>query len=135
MKTKHTILVAEDDEVNFYFLESILSKEFQLLHAVSGEEIIKLFADNPEISVILMDIKMPGEYDGYETTKKIRETDQQVPIIAQTAYAMESDKVKALDAGCNDYISKPYNPDNLISLVRKYCGGKENKVKSVKTLL
>jgi len=118
---KHTILVAEDDEVNFYFLEKILSKEFKLLHAENGEETLQLFKDNPEISLVLMDIKMPGEFDGFDITQKIREINSQIPVIAQTAYAMESDKIKALEAGCNDYISKPYNPGNLKQLIRQYC--------------
>ena len=67
-----------------------------------------------------MDIKLPGNYDGLDATRIIREMNQEVPIIAQTAYAMESDKTKALEAGCNDYISKPYSPGNLKSLIRKY---------------
>ena len=118
---KHTVLIAEDDEVNYYFMEKVLSKEFELMHAVSGEEAVKLFMDNAEISVILMDIKMPGEFDGLEATRKIREINKQIPIIAQTAFAMESDKIKAKDAGCNDYISKPFSPGQLISLIKKYC--------------
>jgi CheY-like chemotaxis protein/two-component sensor histidine kinase len=126
MQKKHTLLIAEDDEVNYYFMESILSKEFELLHAESGTETLKLLKENPEISLILMDIKMPGEFDGYETTQKIREINQQIPIIAQTAYAMESDKMKALDAGCNDYISKPYSPNDLRLLIQQYCGQNEN---------
>ncbi len=126
MYKRHTLLIAEDDEVNYYFMESILSKEFDLLHAKNGEETINLFIDNPEISMILMDIKMPGEYDGYEATRKIRKINQQIPIIAQTAYAMEADRNKALDAGCNDYISKPYTPKNLHSLIEYYCSRNEN---------
>ena len=115
------MLITEDDEVNFYFLEKVLSKEFKLLHAVSGQEAIKLFKDNPEIALILMDIKMPGKYNGFEATRKIREINREIPIIAQTAYAMESDKTKALEAGCNDYISKPYSPAELNSLIKNYC--------------
>ena len=127
MKTKPTLLIAEDDEVNYYFLENILSKEFRLLRAKNGEKTVELFRDNPEVALILMDIKMPGDYDGFETTRKIREKNQMVPIIAQTAYAMESDKMKVLEAGCTDYISKPYSPNKLISLVKKYCGTKKVK--------
>lgn len=119
---KYTLLIVEDDEVSYYFMELILSKEFKLIHARSGEEAIQLFNDNTQISVVLMDIKMPGKFDGLEATKKIRETNQQIPIIAQTAYATELDKTKALDAGCDDYISKPYSPAELKALIRKYCG-------------
>ena len=120
MKNKHILLIAEDDDVNFYFLESILSKKYELLHAENGEETLKLFMDHPEISLILMDIKMPGEYDGYEATRKIREMNQNIPIIVQTAYAMESDRIKSLDAGSSDYISKPYSPKDLLSLIEYY---------------
>ncbi len=117
----HTILIAEDDEVNYYFLETILSKEYNLIHAVNGEEAVNLFIENPGISLILMDIKMPGEYDGLEATRKIKEINSQVPIIAQTAYAMEADKTEALEAGCIEYITKPFNVKNIISVVKKYC--------------
>lgn len=118
---KHTLLVVEDDEVNFYFLENILSKEFKLLHAEDGQEALQLFNDNPGISLVLMDIKMPGVYDGFDITRKIREVNTQIPVIAQTAYAMESDKIKALEAGCDDYISKPYSQVELNKLIKKYC--------------
>jgi len=119
---KYTLLVVEDDEVNYYFLEQLLGKKYKLLHAESGEEAMQLFDDNPQISLVLMDIRMPGKYDGLETTRKIRENNKAVPIIAQTAYATEQDKAKALEAGCNDYISKPYSPGDLKNLIREFCG-------------
>jgi CheY-like chemotaxis protein len=115
-----TLLIAEDDEVNFYLLKNILSKEYNIIHAKNGEESIWLLKENPAISLILMDIKMPGEFDGLEATKKIREFNTEIPIIAQTAYAQNSDKIEALEAGCNDYISKPFSAGKLRSIISKY---------------
>ena len=117
----HTILIAEDDEVNYYFLETILTKEYNLIHAVNGQEAVKLFIENPGISLVLMDIKMPGEYDGLEATREIKKINGKIPVIAQTAYAMEADKKIALEAGCSEYITKPFNINSIISIVRKYC--------------
>lgn len=118
---KCTLLIVEDDDVNYYFLEQILAKKFKLLHAESGEEAIQVFNGNPQITLVLMDIKMPGKYDGLETTRKIRENNEAVPIIAQTAYATERDKTMAFEAGCDAYISKPYSPGDLNALIRKFC--------------
>jgi CheY-like chemotaxis protein len=126
ISSKCTILVAEDDEVNFYYLENILSKEYSVLHAVSGEEAVKLFMDNPGISLILMDIRMPGDYDGLEATRRIRQMNQEVPIIAQTAYAMEFDKTRVFEAGCNNYISKPFTTTDLKILIEQYCNKRDN---------
>jgi len=66
-----------------------------------------------------MDIKMPG-MDGLEATKRIRKFNKKIPIIAQTAYALDGDREKTIEAGCNDYISKPVNRAELIRLVNKY---------------
>ena len=78
-----------------------------------------MYQENADIDLILIDIKMP-EINGYDATKKIRETNTDVVIIAQTAYAMEADKIKAIDAGCNDFISKPILKDKLYSLIHSY---------------
>jgi PAS domain S-box-containing protein len=117
---KPVVLIAEDDKVNYYLLETILSKDFKILHAENGEEAIDLFQKNNEIALILMDIKMPGVYNGLDATRKIRETNNQIPIIAQTACAIDSDKSKAMESGCNDYISKPYSPDELKLIIQKH---------------
>lgn len=63
---------------------------------------------------------MPGKYDGLEATRKIRQINHEVPIIAQTAYAMEIDRIRALASGCNDYIAKPFRAQSLIALLGKY---------------
>jgi CheY-like chemotaxis protein len=89
-------------------------------HASNGKEILHLMNTyNGKISLILMDLKMP-EMDGLEATRRVRKINQKVPIIMQTAYAMPGDKEKALDAGCNDYITKPINKNNLIDTIIKY---------------
>jgi hypothetical protein len=114
------ILIAEDDEVNYLLIEEILSKfSFKTTRAVTGEEAVKKCKENPDISMIFMDIKMP-DMDGLEATRKIREFNKEIPIIAQTAYAMISDRKNALDAGCNDYISKPIKLSDIDEMVRKY---------------
>ncbi|MDX8338846.1 PAS domain S-box protein [Draconibacterium sp. IB214405] len=115
-----TILVAEDDKINYMLLERMLSKNYKLIHAVNGEEAIRLFFENPSVNLILMDIKMPGEFDGLEATRLIRMKNTAVPIIAQTAYAHSSDKIRAIDSGCNDYITKPFNAEQLKSMIKKY---------------
>lgn len=113
------IIIAEDEEVAFDFLKIILDDiTSSILHARNGKEAIELYRNNPTIDLILMDIKMPV-MSGYEATKKIREFDKEVLIIAQTAYALVGDKQKALDAGCNDYISKPIKKEELIRKIKK----------------
>ena len=116
-----TILVAEDDELSYQYYEILLSPYFKLIHERNGADAIKTFEKNEGISLILMDIKMPGDIDGFEATRLIRKGNKDIPIIAQTAYAMEIDKAKALDAGCNDYLTKPVSKAKLLSLIAKYC--------------
>ena len=114
------ILIAEDEETNYLFIEAILEDtKAKLLWAKSGIEVINQFKQNKDINLILMDIKMP-EMDGLTAAKKIREIDPNVPIIAQTAYAMSEDKNKCLKAGCNDYLTKPINHRLLLSTIDKY---------------
>ena len=113
------ILIAEDEDSNYRYLEALLSKtNVRLVHALNGIEAIELFQKN-NIDLILMDIKMP-EMDGLEATKKIREIDQEIIIIAQTACVMENDERMSLKAGCNDYISKPIRKQKLLEIINKY---------------
>jgi len=110
---KIKILIAEDDEASIQYLTYALhSIKGEKLFAVNGVEAVKLFSENNDIDVILMDIKMP-KMDGYEATRKIREINKNVIIIAQTAYALAGDQEKAKEAGCDDYITKPLNTQNL----------------------
>lgn len=115
------VLLAEDDEVSYYYLERILLKEeVRLLHAWSGTETVEMAKANPEIDLILMDIRMPG-MNGLDATRKIRGFNPQIPIIAQTAYALSGDREAALEAGCTDYITKPVNREEFIRLIQTYC--------------
>ena len=114
------ILIAEDDEFSFQYLENILKDEnITILRSINGEETLINVENNPDITLVLMDIKMPG-MDGLEATKRIRKFNKKIPIIAQTAYALDGDREKTIEAGCNDYISKPVNRAELIRLVNKY---------------
>ncbi|NJK87249.1 MAG: response regulator [Bacteroidales bacterium] len=111
--TGKTLIIAEDDETNFDLLQTLVLKtNATILHATNGDEVLNLLHEYPETEMILMDIKMPV-MNGIETTKKIREVDKQIPIIAVTAYALKEEKMRSFDAGCNDYISKPIVVDEL----------------------
>lgn len=102
-----TVLVAEDDPINFIYLETLLKREgFNVYHALNGLEAVEMAKLHADIDVILMDIKMP-EMNGLEATRTIRQFNQQVPIIAQTAYAFTEDKENAMKAGCTDFLTKP----------------------------
>jgi CheY-like chemotaxis protein len=114
------ILIAEDDMANFYLIKELLSAtSVKILHAWDGEETIKMFKNNPSIDLILMDIRMP-KMDGYEATTEIRKFDQKVAIIAQTGYVFEEDKQKAKALGFNDYMCKPLNEEDLISVIVRH---------------
>ncbi len=117
---KLTVLVAEDDKTSFVYLETILSKVgFNLINTENGEDTIQALKSNDEIAIILMDIKMPG-MNGLEATRQIRSFNKSIPIIAQTAHAFIEDRNKAINAGCNEYITKPIERDLIIKLIRAY---------------
>jgi CheY-like chemotaxis protein len=112
------VLVAEDIESNFKLIQFYLSSiGVKTIRAENGKEAVDYFRSNPDIDLILMDIKMPV-MDGYEAVKLIRETNKEVPIIMQTAYA--DDRIKSVESGCNGFLSKPFNKEQLISLIKEY---------------
>ena len=114
-KSDITVLVAEDNDSNFKFFESILRKDYRLLHAWNGAEAVEMFKmHRPHI--VLMDINMPV-MDGYEATSEIRKISADVPILAVTAYAYASDEQRILSYGFDDYASKPVNPNLLRSKI------------------
>jgi len=119
---KLKILIAEDDEVSGILIESYI-KMFgnETLKAKTGIEAIEACRNNPDIDLVLMDIRMPG-MEGYEATKQIREFNREVIIIAQTAYGLTGDRGKSLEAGCNDYIAKPINKTELQAMIQKHFG-------------
>ena len=110
-----TVLIAEDNESNFKFFETILKKDYRLLHAWNGEEAVKLFKEH-QPHMVLMDINMPV-MDGYEATTEIRKLSADVPILAVTAYAYASDEERILSYGFDGYTSKPVNPSILRSKI------------------
>jgi CheY-like chemotaxis protein len=117
---KHLVLIAEDDEMNFIYLKTLLARmDCIYLHAYNGLETVDLCKQHPEISLVLMDIKMPV-LNGIEATRYIREFRPELPIIASTAYAQTGDEQRFIDAGCNGYLAKPIKKDDLIMLLNKY---------------
>jgi len=123
MNNKLKILVVEDDETSRMLIELILQKHnFNMLFVASGSKAIEVCQNNPDIDLILMDIKMPL-MDGYEATRQIRKFNTSVIIIAQTAFGEINDRIKALDAGCNDYLSKPISIDELEACIQKNMKG------------
>lgn len=114
------ILIAEDNE-NSGILIRILTSAFsnRILGASTGAEAVEICRNHPDLDLILMDIKMPG-IDGYEATRQIRQFNKEVVIIAQTAFGMSGERAIALEAGCNDYISKPIETAILMEIIKKY---------------
>lgn len=118
---KKKVLIVDDDPRNIFALKLTLkSRGFQLESSNSAREAIDLLREHDDFDVVLMDMMMP-EMDGYEATKIIRNSEniKQIPIIAVTAQAMPEDKQKCLDAGAQDYVSKPINVDVLINAMEK----------------
>ena len=111
------ILIVEDDEASVLYLKALLEGKCRsLYHAGTGSGAVAMMERFPEIDLIFMDVRMP-DMDGYTATVKIREFNTSVLILAQTAYAMESDRDRALKAGCNGYISKPIREEELFPLI------------------
>lgn len=113
------ILVAEDDDYNYAFLETFLKDHnLKLIRTTTGRETIKQALQHSDISLILMDIKMP-DLSGIDATKEIKKQKPDLPIIAQTAYAYESDRLEILKAGCIDYLTKPIDKIRLLNSIHK----------------
>ncbi len=115
------ILVAEDDETNYFYINALLKHEteFTVLHAQTGKEAIEIFKQDPDIALILMDIKM-SDINGIEATRQIKEFNKDIPVIAVTAYAMLGDEEKILAAGCDGYLSKPISKSSLLRTISKF---------------
>ncbi len=118
--TGKKVLIVDDDMRNIFALTSMLENhQMHVLYAENGKEGIEVLSANPDINIVLMDVMMP-EMDGYETTQYIRQNKQFVslPIIALTAKAMQGDREKCIEAGASDYITKPVDTEQLLSLLR-----------------
>ncbi len=114
------ILVAEDDAYIVKYLEMALKPlKLKMVVANNGEDALEYVKNDPEIALVLMDIRMPV-MGGHEATRLIKKLRPELPIIAQTAFALAGDKEKALESGCDDYISKPINRTQLIELIEKH---------------
>jgi CheY-like chemotaxis protein len=114
------VLVVDDDARNIFALTSVLENhEMEVISSTNGRQAVDIVSETPDLSIVLMDIMMP-DMDGYETMRQIRRSPQfrTLPILALTAKAMKGDREKCLDAGASDYIAKPVNTDQLLSLMR-----------------
>jgi CheY-like chemotaxis protein len=114
------ILVAEDNDSNYILMSYILKKYYEYDRAKTGEEAVEKMK-NGHYDMILMDIKMPV-MDGLTATKEIREFNQDIPIIALTANAFDSDRTLANEAGCNDFLSKPVSSESCLKAIKKFLG-------------
>ena len=115
-----SILVAEDDDSNFKLIKAIIGKRCDILWAMNGEDMVKLFRENREkAAAILMDIKMPI-MNGLDATLIIREEDKELPIIMQTAYAFASDRENAIQCGASEVLVKPITLSALRNCLSKY---------------
>lgn len=117
---KHHILIAEDEEINYYYLYEVLRKNgAKVIWAKNGLEAINVVESNPNIDMVLMDIKMP-EVNGLEAIKYIKLIRPELPVIAQTAFVMDNDREICLKAGCVDFITKPIKVDQLIEMIARH---------------
>ena len=113
------ILIAEDEEVNMMFFQEVLEDTgVDIIKAEDGLQAVDLFKESA-IDLVLMDIKMPV-MNGLDATQQIKTINPAIPIVAQTAYAMEDEKQRCFDAGCDDYISKPIDTIRLFVILKKY---------------
>ncbi len=118
-KTFPNILIAEDVESNFLYLKAVLSKlNATVFWAKNGIEAVEI-CENDSMDLVFMDLQMP-EMNGYEATAILKKKFPNLPIIAQTAFAMSDDREKALDAGCDDYLAKPIKSKDLLNVAAKF---------------
>ena len=114
------ILIVEDDYSSYRYLEAVLRKtKATIMHAADGKMAVEMCLKQPEIDLVLMDIQLPG-IDGYEATKQIKHYRRNLPVIAQTAHALEEDRGKSMRAGCDDYIAKPINKWRILEIINKH---------------
>lgn len=114
------ILIVEDEDSNYLFLEAVLGKEnHDLIRAEDGVAALEIFEkEQDSIDLVLMDIKIP-KIDGLEVTRRMKAKYPSIYIIAQTAHAMSGDKERALEAGCDDYLSKPLSKEEVVDKINR----------------
>ena len=114
------ILIAEDNDSNYILMTYILKKYYQFERAKNGKEAVEM-AEKNEYDIVLMDIKMPV-MDGLEATKAIKAIRPELPIVALTANAFDSDRQLAMEAGCDDFLSKPVSSDLCLQTIKRLIG-------------
>ena len=115
-----TLLIAEDEYSNLLLIKILLEKfNLEILHASTGHEAVKYCHENPAIDLVLMDLKMPG-MDGFDATMEIKKQRPEIPVVALSAYTLDTEKEKAMAAGCDDYLSKPLSKQDLFKILFKY---------------
>ena len=112
------ILVAEDTDSNFLLISTLLKKEYSLQRAINGVEAVNICRESSP-DLILMDIRMP-EMDGLQATREIRQFNTDVPIVALTAFAFEQDRLNALNAGCDGFLTKPLSINELKESIKRF---------------
>ena len=114
------ILVVEDIDLNFLYISELLKPTgTMIIHAVNGKEAVERCQRDRNIDMVLMDIYMPI-MNGYEASRQIKSIRPDLPIIAQTAYAMAEDRKRAIEAGCDDFIAKPIGKDDLLLKISSF---------------
>jgi CheY-like chemotaxis protein len=113
-------LVAEDDKFSYKFLEGFLKQtKAEVLRASDGRQAVEICRTNPAIDLVLMDIQMP-EMNGLTATEEIKKFNSKIPIIAQTANAINEERIRCMEAGCDDFITKPVNINELYDKINKW---------------
>jgi CheY-like chemotaxis protein len=113
------VLILEDDPAGSFLLAEILSHTgIEIQHVETGSEAVEACTVDPEIDIVLLDMQVPG-MSGLEAAKEIRKLNQDLPIIAQSAFILTEDKEKAIEAGCNVHISKPINTFELLGIMHR----------------
>jgi len=115
-----TILLVEDDEISLEFLKELFEPyKVKIIEVLNGREAIDACKNNPEIDLVLMDVQLPV-MNGKDAMKEIRKIRPDMPVIAQTAFAMSGDRERYLREGFSNYISKPINVQELIQIIKKF---------------
>lgn len=115
-----TILIVEDVDTNYFYLSSLLQKHnCRIIRATNGQKAIDICRDDKSIDLVLMDIELPV-LNGYEATREIKKIRPELPVVAQTAFAMMGERERSKEAGCNDYIAKPIRKEELMGILKRY---------------
>jgi signal transduction histidine kinase len=118
--TDKTILIVEDESANLIYLKEVLkSTHINILKAINGEDAVRLFKKNKNIDLVLMDIKLP-KMDGYEASMKIKKINKKIPIILQSAFALNNEEINSFHIWIDEQLTKPINPNALLNVLAKY---------------